>query len=247
MIIAASVVGVGLDGGHGLGRPSPARRTRGPQHREAQRVEDGRCRNRRRPPTGRPPCPRGRRRRGPGTGSARGSPRLTQYWKAILSACSTATAPSEAKTTWASSTGTTAASASANSMTTRLPLPSSVAWATLPELVDHGGVELGHPVAERGHPQRRDGVEVPVPVDVDELAALGPLHGDRGVARVGGHLGEPVPHHGDVPGDPRVGGGTTGVSALIGRESCPPDRDRANRPRTPARASRRGARSPGAR
>ena len=34
--------------------------------------------------------------------------------------------------TWASSTGTTAASASANSMTTRLPLPSSVACATLP-------------------------------------------------------------------------------------------------------------------
>ena len=61
-----------------------------------------------------------------------GSPRLTQYWKAILRACSTATAPSEANTMWASSTGTTAASASANSTTTRLPLPSRVAWATLP-------------------------------------------------------------------------------------------------------------------
>ena len=31
--------------------------------------------------------------RGPGTGSRPGSPRLTQYWKAILSACSTADRP----------------------------------------------------------------------------------------------------------------------------------------------------------
>ena len=44
------------------------------------------------------------------------------------------------------------------------------------ELVPQGLVELGHPVAEGVHPQRRDGVEVAVAVDVDQLVALGPLH-----------------------------------------------------------------------
>ncbi len=60
------------------------------------------------------------------------TPRLTQYWNAILSACSTATAPSAAKRKWGSSTGTTGASASASSITTVLPLPSMVEWATFP-------------------------------------------------------------------------------------------------------------------
>ena len=60
------------------------------------------------------------------------TPRLTQYWNAILSACSTATAPSAANRKWGSSTGTTGASASASSTTTVLPLPSMVEWATLP-------------------------------------------------------------------------------------------------------------------
>ena len=61
-----------------------------------------------------------------------GSLRLTQYWKAIFNACSTATAPSAAKRKWGPSTGTTAARASASSTTTELPLPSIVEWATLP-------------------------------------------------------------------------------------------------------------------
>ncbi len=60
------------------------------------------------------------------------SPRLTQYWKAIFSACSTATAPSEANSTCGWSTGTTRARSSANSIDARDPLPSKVAWATLP-------------------------------------------------------------------------------------------------------------------
>ncbi len=60
------------------------------------------------------------------------SPRLTQYWKAILRACSTATAPSEANSTWASVMGTAATRASANSTAARLPLPNRVAWATFP-------------------------------------------------------------------------------------------------------------------
>jgi hypothetical protein len=59
-------------------------------------------------------------------------PRLAQYWKAILSACSTATAPSAANRKWGASTGSSGASASANSTTTVLPFPSMVLWATLP-------------------------------------------------------------------------------------------------------------------
>ena len=47
------------------------------------------------------------------------------------------------------------------------------------ELVAQRLVELGHPVAERRHPERRDGVEVALAVDVDELVALGPLDDDR--------------------------------------------------------------------
>jgi len=47
------------------------------------------------------------------------------------------------------------------------------------ELVAYGVVELGHVVTDRVHPQRRDGIEVAVPVDVDELMPLGTLHEDR--------------------------------------------------------------------
>ena len=60
------------------------------------------------------------------------TPWLVQYWKAILMACSTAAAPSEANRNRGRSTGTLGASASASSMTMRLPLPSSVEWATRP-------------------------------------------------------------------------------------------------------------------
>ena len=70
------------------------------------------------------------------------------------------------------------------------------------ELVTGRRVELGHPVAERRDPERGDRVEVPVAVDVDELATLGPLHHDRLVVRVGGHLREPVPDHRGVACDP---------------------------------------------
>ena len=56
-------------------------------------------------------------------------PRFAQNWNAIFSACSTADAPSDAKRKCGSSTGTTRASASASSTTTRLPFPSIVECA----------------------------------------------------------------------------------------------------------------------
>ena len=90
----------------------------------------------------------------------------------------------DAKRKCGSSTGTTRASASASSTTTRLPLPSIVEWAHPVELVAERVVELGDAVAERGDPQRRDGVEVAAAVDVDELVALGPLDDDRRVVGV---------------------------------------------------------------
>ena len=43
------------------------------------------------------------------------------------------------------------------------------------ELGAHRVVELGHVVAERVDPERRDGVEVATAVDVDQLVALAPL------------------------------------------------------------------------
>ena len=70
------------------------------------------------------------------------------------------------------------------------------------ELVADGLVQLGDAVAEGVHPQRRDGVEVPPPVDVDQLVALGPLHHDRLAGEVLVHRREPVPHHRRVPPGP---------------------------------------------
>ena len=133
------------------------------------------------------------------------TPRLAQYWKAIFSACSTAAAPSEANRKCGSSTGTTRASASASSTTTRFPLPRRVEWATRSIWARSGGVELGDPVAERGDPQRRDGVEVAPSLDVDQLAALGRLDDDGFVVEVARHLGEAVPHDGGIPFTPRPG------------------------------------------
>ncbi len=66
------------------------------------------------------------------------------------------------------------------------------------ELVTRRLIELGHAVAERRDPERRDRVEVPAPVDVDELVPLGRLHDDRRVLRVAGHLREAVPDDGRV-------------------------------------------------
>ena len=93
-------------------------------------------------------------------------------------------------------------SASASSITTWLPLPSSVEWATLSSCAAHRLVELGHPVAQRGDPERRDGVEVAAALDVDELAALGGGDHDRRVVGVGRHLREPVPDHARIPRHP---------------------------------------------
>ena len=72
------------------------------------------------------------------------------------------------------------------------------------ELRAHRVVELGHVVAERVDPQRRDGVEVAPTVDVDQLVALTPLDQDRRVLGVRVHLGEAVPHDRGVTRDPLV-------------------------------------------
>ena len=62
------------------------------------------------------------------------------------------------------------------------------------ELAGDGVVELGDVVAEGGHPQRRDRVEVVLAVDVDELVTLGPVDDDRVVVGERRHLREAVPH-----------------------------------------------------
>ena len=62
------------------------------------------------------------------------------------------------------------------------------------ELLHDRVVELGHAVAERRDPQRRDRVEVAPAVDVDQLVALGPVDDDRPVVGERRHLREPVPH-----------------------------------------------------
>ena len=69
-------------------------------------------------------------------------------------------------------------------------------------LGDKRGVELGHAMPERVDPERRDGVEVPFAVGVDQFPALGSLDHERGVLGVGRHLGEAVPDHGGIALDP---------------------------------------------
>ena len=85
-------------------RRSPARARPGS-------AADRRCRCRSRPlrPTANPRCRRDRRRRTRGSVERPVTPRFVQYWKAILRACSTAAAPSDANTKCGSSTGTTRA------------------------------------------------------------------------------------------------------------------------------------------
>jgi len=61
-----------------------------------------------------------------------------------------------------------------------------------------GLVELGHAVAEGGHPKRGDGIQVAAAVDVDELVPVGRLDDDGRVLRVAGHLCEAVPDDGGV-------------------------------------------------
>ncbi len=62
------------------------------------------------------------------------------------------------------------------------------------ELADDRVVELGHVMAERGDPQRRDRVEVALAVDVDQLVALGAVDDDRVVVGERRHLREAVPY-----------------------------------------------------
>ena len=132
------------------------------------------------------------------------TPWLVQYWNAILRACSTAAAPSEANRKWGSSTGTTGGQRLGQLDHDPVAVAEQGGVGDPVELVADGLVELGHAVAEGGDPERRDGVEVAPPVDVDELPALGALDDDRPVVGVGGHLGEAVPHDGGIAGDPAV-------------------------------------------
>ena len=111
------------------------------------------------------------------------TPRFTQYWNAIFSACSTAAAPSDAKRKCGSSTGTTRASASASSTTTTVAVAEHGGVRAALELLADGVVELGHAVAEGVDPQRRDGVEVAAAVDVDQLVAFTPLDDERARSR----------------------------------------------------------------
>ena len=136
-----------------------------------------------------------RRRRGwPSTGTRSSAPARRRA------------APSDAKRKCGSSTGTTAASASASSIDDpvavaehrRVGAPRS-SWSR------ERGVELGDPVAERRDPQRRDRVEVAAAVDVDQLAALGALDDHRRVLGVSRHLGEAVPDDGRIAAGPLGG------------------------------------------
>ena len=228
-VVAAARVG---QTGHELGRatgpcrPRPARaarrrRRRGgrPPRRGSPRWRRGRrraparpgsaagrtrrCRSRRRRPTASRSCRRGRRRRRRGSGRGPSTPWFVQCWNAILSACSTAAAPSLANRTWGSSTGHPLGQRLGQLDHDPVAVAEHRRVGDLVELVADRLVELGHPVAERGDPQRRDGVEVAAALDVDQLAALGRADDDRRVVGVGRHLREPVPDHARRRAPPR--------------------------------------------
>ena len=109
---------------------------------------------------------------------------------------------------WASSTGTTAARASANSTTARLPLPSRVAWATRPSWSTTAASSSGTrwPSVVTHSDEMASKYRLPWTSMSSRPSARSTVTGR--VARVGGHLGEPVPDHGDVPGHPGIAGGT---------------------------------------
>ena len=112
------------------------------------------------------------------------TPRFTQYWNAIFSACSTAAAPSDAKRKCGSSTGHDAGERLGELDDDPVAVAEHRRVRAAVELVAERVVELGDAVTERVDPQRRDGVEVAAAVDVDELVALGPLDDDRRVLGV---------------------------------------------------------------
>ena len=186
----------------GPGRPGCRRRAR---TRRSAAGRTGRCRTRRRRATASRPCRRGRRARGAGSRSARRRPRLAQYWNAILSACSTAAAPSEANRKCGSVDRHHAGQRLGQLDHDAVAVAEQGRVRDAVELVAEGVVELGHAVAERRDPQRRDGVEVAPALDVDQLAALGRLHDDGLVVGVARHLGEPVPHDGGISSTPGPG------------------------------------------
>ena len=123
-------------------------------------------------------------------------PWLVQYWNAILSACSTAAAPSDAKRKCGRSTGTTAGERLGQLDHDAVAVAEHRRVRDAVELRPERVVELGDPVAERRHPQRRDGVEVAPAVDVDQLATLGSRSTMIGaLSAIARHLREAVPDH----------------------------------------------------
>ena len=75
------------------------------------------------------------------------------------------------------------------------------------DLFPQGLVELGDTMTDRGHPQRRDGIEVSIAFHVDEFVALGGVDDHRLVLGVHRHLGEAVPHDGRIAVHPSMSHG----------------------------------------
>ena len=150
-------------------------------------------------------CRRGRRRRTRGTSCAArpGSP----------SAGTRSSAPARPPTrrrrrtgSAGRSTGTTRASASDSSTTTRLPFPSIVECAPRSSCCRIASSSSGTRCPRVLTQSDEIAVEVAVALDVDQVVALGPVDDDRVVAGERRHLREPVPHDGGVTSDPVVGG-----------------------------------------
>ena len=183
-------------------RSSAGPRTTAPATPGSAARRRGRCRSRRRRRTARRWCRRGTRRRTRGSACDRGRPGSTQNWNAILSACSTADAPSDAKRKCGVVHRHDARQRLGQLDHDAVAVPEHGRVRAAVELVAQGVVELGDLVTERVHPQRRDRVEVATAVDVDDLVPLRPLDDDRRVVGVRRHLREPVPHVRGVAGDP---------------------------------------------
>ena len=195
---------MGLDGGAGLGGPTGIGVSRGAHDRETQRLEHGAEH-----------AAVTERERADGVavvGVAQGeegraplSPRLAQYWKAILRACSTATAPSRGEEEMGVVDRDGGGQGLGQLDHHRVAVAQHGGVGDLGRLLGEGPVELGHVVAERVDPEGRDRIEVAVARGVDQFAPLGPLDDQGGVVGVGRHLREAVPDDGGIPLDPGAG------------------------------------------
>ena len=115
---------------------------------------------------------------------------------------------SAAKRKCGSSTGTTGARASANSITTVLPLPSMVEWATFAACSARAASSSGTQWPSVLTQREEIAFEVAPAVLVDQVAPCALLDHQGCVAGVGRHLGEPVPDHCGIALDPGPGFGS---------------------------------------